>query len=59
MEKDYLDIAYTKRVERSQLLVDNLIKVYPEYFKKRQSEEKIVGIPGKISIFVKFIYKSV
>lgn len=33
MEKDYLDIAYTKRVERSQLLVDNLIKVYPEYFK--------------------------
>ena len=33
MEKDYLDIAYTKRVERSQALVDNLIKVFPEYFK--------------------------
>ena len=33
MEKDYLDIAYTKRVERSQVLVDNLIKVFPEYFK--------------------------
>ena len=33
MEKDYLDIAYTKRVERSQALADTLIKVYPEYFK--------------------------
>ena len=33
MEKDYLDIAYTKRVERSQALANNLIKVFPEYFK--------------------------
>lgn len=33
MERDYLDIAYTKRVDRSQILVDNWIKVFPESFK--------------------------
>ena len=32
MEKDYLDAAYTSRVERSQVLVNQWIKIFPKSF---------------------------
>lgn len=33
MGRDYLDIAYTQRVDRSQILANNWMKIFPESFK--------------------------